>query len=443
VRDSARRLPLLLGAAVAMCVMTMAASGAAEAGTATVGTAKAGADQVGTAQAGMSQAAVVQMAADQVGITQTRLQPAGPTRSAADRSAVATVPVAGLTAASGTVAVAPLKKLLQPDLLVVAGSALPAQTAAKIRRLTGVVAAQSLDAARIQVNGRLVAMLGVNPSAFRAFAARPTAKSNGLWQNVADGGIAVSYQMGKQERLPLGKTVKVAGVRTEKLRVGGFGTVGIAGVDAVVSDAVARSLGIPADNAIVVSAPHARLSALMTKIKKLLPKRAAIAPLVAQTLSSGVAAAAGAAGAVGATGPGLSPAEVARFIAAAASRLGMPYVWGAAGPRAFDCSGLVQWSLARAGVAMPRVAVDQARTGPQVPVSELRPGDLLFYHTDPTAPTYISHVAIYVGDGMMIQAPEPGMDVELVPAIVGGPGFAGAVRVYPRLAAAVAANPAG
>jgi cell wall-associated NlpC family hydrolase len=106
----------------------------------------------------------------------------------------------------------------------------------------------------------------------------------------------------------------------------------------------------------------------------------------------------------------------------------------------FDCSGLVKWSLAQAGVVMPRVAADQARTGPQVPLSQLQPGDLLFYHTDPTAPGYISHVAIYAGDGEMIQAPEPGLDVEIVPADFGSE-FAGAVAVYPRVAAAVAANP--
>ena len=70
------------------------------------------------------------------------------------------------------------------------------------------------------------------------------------------------------------------------------------------------------------------------------------------------------------------------------------------------------------------------------------PGDLLFYHTDPTAPTYISHVAIYLGNGLMLQAPEPGEDVQVVPAIFSG-GFAGAVAVYPRLAAAVAADIAG
>jgi peptidoglycan DL-endopeptidase CwlO len=119
----------------------------------------------------------------------------------------------------------------------------------------------------------------------------------------------------------------------------------------------------------------------------------------------------------------------------------MPYVWGGAGPTSFDCSGLVQWSMAQAGVLMPRVAADQARTGPLLRLSALRPGDLLFYHTDPTAPNYISHVAIYIGNGEMLQAPQPGMRVEIVAADFGA-GFAGAIRVYPRVAAAVAGNPA-
>jgi peptidoglycan DL-endopeptidase CwlO len=117
-------------------------------------------------------------------------------------------------------------------------------------------------------------------------------------------------------------------------------------------------------------------------------------------------------------------------------------VWGGDGPDVFDCSGLVQWSLRQIGIVMPRVAVNQAQTGPRVALSDLKPGDLLFYHTDPTAPTYISHVAIYIGKGLMLQAPEPGEDVQVVPAIFGG-GFAGAVAIYPRIAAAVAADPAG
>ena len=125
-----------------------------------------------------------------------------------------------------------------------------------------------------------------------------------------------------------------------------------------------------------------------------------------------------------------------------ARRLGIPYVWGGAGPTQFDCSGLVQWSMAQAGIVMPRVAADQARTGPLLPLSQLQPGDLLFYHTDPTAPSYISHVAIYIGNGQMLQAPEPGMNVEIVAADFGA-GFAGAVRVEPSIAAQVAGNPAG
>ena len=99
----------------------------------------------------------------------------------------------------------------------------------------------------------------------------------------------------------------------------------------------------------------------------------------------------------------------------------------------------MQWSFARAGITMPRVAADQALAGPAVPVSQLQPGDLLFYHTDPTAPGYISHVAIYLGNGWMIQAPQPGMDVQVVPADFGAE-FAGAIRVSPAQAAAVAAR---
>ena len=127
------------------------------------------------------------------------------------------------------------------------------------------------------------------------------------------------------------------------------------------------------------------------------------------------------------------------MLKAAMSRKGLPYVWGGAGPTSFDCSGLVQWSFAQAGIVMPRVAADQALSGPAVPVSQLTPGDLLFYHTDPTAPGYISHVAIYLGNGWMIQAPEPGMDVEVVPAAFGSE-FAGAIRVSPAEAASVASG---
>ncbi len=351
----------------------------------------------------------------------------------------------GSAATAGDHALQPVGTLYQADLFVVAPQSLSASVVSAVGKVAGVTEVNQLDAARLTVNGGQVATLGVNPATFRQFAAAPTATSAGLWQNVAEGDIAVSYVMGQQEHIPLGGMVTVSGARTENLPVGGFGTIGIGGVDAVVSESVAGSLGMPSGNALVVSAPHARLSEVVSAVKSLLPAGASVAPLVAQAPETGQPAVTGQAGGDGITGtdgPGLTVAQTRAFLAAALSRVGMEYVWGGAGPTVFDCSGLVQWSMRQAGFAMPRVAADQALTGPSVPVADLQPGDLLFYHTDPTAPDYISHVAIYLGDGLMVQAPEPGMTVEVVPADF-GTEYAGAVQVYPRVAAALAGGTAG
>jgi cell wall-associated NlpC family hydrolase len=360
----------------------------------------------------------------------------------ASTSAVVAKPLPSSSPRSGA---SELSRLRQADVLVVAKRSFPAALVRKLHHLAGVVAAVPVDAGRVQVNGAFVNVLGVNPDRFRPFAARPTARSAALWQNVAAGGMAISYTMGHQDQLTLTKPVQVTGSRTLQLPVAGFGTVGVGGVDAVVSHRVARTLGLPAGNAVVISAPKARLDRLMARIKRLAPAGTAVAPLVTQVVVGTQIVTSGAAGAFGTAasqGPGLTAVQIATFLAAAESRIGMPYVWGDAGPTSFDCSGLVQWSMARAGVLMPRVAADQARTGPLLRLSDLRPGDLLFYHTDPTAPNFISHVAIYLGNGQMLQAPRPGLRVEVVAADFGA-GFAGAVRVYPRVAAAVAGNPAG
>jgi cell wall-associated NlpC family hydrolase len=390
-------------------------------------------------------------------------KPAAPTssslvpsaRPASGSSAAPVVPLlSGLTDANGAVPVvtaapaartrtavtpkvAPLHGLRQADLLVVAPFTLSSRVRAAVSRQPGVTSAEALEAAKVTINGSPQAVLGVDPSTFRAYAAGPTAASNPLWQGVAGGGVAVSYTMGTLDKLSLGGGLTVTGRQPEHLRVVAFGTVGIGGVDAVVSDAVARSLGMPAANAIVVSAPPASLPALVNDIKRVLPRGASVEPLVSVTAQPSAAGLP--AGSVSTAGGAMTAAELTTALRAAESRQGLPYVWGAAGPSSFDCSGLVQWSFAQAGVRMPRVAADQARTGPAVPVSQLQPGDLLFYHTDPTAPGYISHVAIYLGNGWMIQAPQPGMNVQIVPANFGSQ-FAGAVRVYPQLAADVAAG---
>ena len=353
-----------------------------------------------------------------------------------------TVPVASPTTptpSAGTPApapVAPLGEMRQPDLLVVAPFSLSSQVQAAVSRLPGVTGTDPVEAAKVQINGAYTAVLGVDPSTFRDYAASPTAASDGLWQGVANGGIAVSWTMGTDDRLPLGGGVTVTGSQSETLPVIAFGTVGIGGVDAVVSDSVARSLGMPAGNALVVSAPPASVASLATQIRGVLPTGAGVEALVTLVTEPSDA---GTGPPTNADGGPMPVAELDTALRAAESRRGLPYVWGAAGPSAFDCSGLVQWAFAQAGVRMPRVAVDQARAGPAVPVSELEPGDLLFYHTDPTDPGYISHVAIYLGNGWMIQAPEPGLDVEIVPASFGSE-FAGAIRVFPQIAATAAAS---
>jgi len=344
-------------------------------------------------------------------------------------------PSASTGAAASAVKVAPLRGLRQADLLVVAPFSLSRQVLAAVSRQPEVTSADQIEAAKVKINGTYTAVLGVDPSTFRGYAAGPTAASDPLWQGVASGGVAVSYTMGTLDRLSLGGGITVAGLRPESLRVVAFGTVGIGGVDAVVSDLTARSLGMPAGNAIVISAPPASVASLASRIKGVIPRGAAVEPLVTlvtQPSAAGVTLPAGG-------GEALTAAQLTTALRAAESRQGLPYVWGAAGPGSFDCSGLVQWTFAQAGVRMPRVAADQARTGPSVPVSQLEPGDLLFYHTDPTAPGYISHVAIYLGNGWMIQAPQPGLSVQVVPANFGSE-FAGAIRVDPPLAAEVAAG---
>jgi cell wall-associated NlpC family hydrolase len=247
--------------------------------------------------------------------------------------------------------------------------------------------------------------------------------------------------MGKLDKLPLGGTVAAAGSKTERLHVVAFGTLGIGGVNAVVSNAVARSLGAPAGNAIVISARTSDFSSVRAAVGRLIPHGASVEQLVTveTTGGSAVTSSSGAAGAGAANESAVPASQLDAMLKEAMSRRGLPYVWGGDGPNVFDCSGLVQWSFRQAGIVMPRVAADQALTGPSVPVNQLTAGDLLFYHTDPTDPAYISHVAIYLGNGWMIQAPEPGEDVQVVPADFGSE-FAGAVRVDPAQAAAVAAS---
>jgi cell wall-associated NlpC family hydrolase len=127
------------------------------------------------------------------------------------------------------------------------------------------------------------------------------------------------------------------------------------------------------------------------------------APSEASSVGTAPAAAARAPAPRGAAAGGAARTAVDTALA----QLGDPYVWAAAGPDAFDCSGLVQYAYAAAGVRLPHSSTMQSQMGTPVSRSQLQPGDLVFFYSP------VSHVGIYVGDGQMVHASTYGQPVKV------------------------------
>ncbi|SEL08099.1 C40 family peptidase [Streptacidiphilus jiangxiensis] len=188
------------------------------------------------------------------------------------------------------------------------------------------------------------------------------------------------------------------------------------------------------------AAAQAKLSALQTEQQRLAAAKQQIQRKLAaaqQLLSSldaatraSVTAALGGSGPSGPSGSTVQPppdlgsvvatGRAALAVAFARAQVGKPYVWGATGPASYDCSGLVQAAWAAAGVSLPRTTYEQINAGQRIALSDLQPGDLVFYYAG------VSHVAMYVGGGEIIHAPHPGASVEYAP--VGEMPIVGAVR---------------
>jgi cell wall-associated NlpC family hydrolase len=107
---------------------------------------------------------------------------------------------------------------------------------------------------------------------------------------------------------------------------------------------------------------------------------------------------------------GPTSTQAGKAVAFVYDQLGCPYVYGGTGPchSGFDCSGLVQAAWAAAGVAIPRDTYEDWAQLPHVSFSSIEPGDLILYNGE-------GHVAMYVGGGYIIDAPQTGMDVERIP----------------------------
>jgi cell wall-associated NlpC family hydrolase len=132
----------------------------------------------------------------------------------------------------------------------------------------------------------------------------------------------------------------------------------------------------------------------------------------------------------GALPPGPHPAArpapaAARAVAFARAQLGKPYRWGAAGPAAFDCSGLTQAAYAHAGVPLPRTADAQWQAGPHM-TGRLAAGDLVFFQTARVPAGHAGHVGVYLGGGRMLEAPGAGQRLRV--GSLHRAGYLGATR---------------
>ncbi len=155
-------------------------------------------------------------------------------------------------------------------------------------------------------------------------------------------------------------------------------------------------------------AQYESLKKLIAKNQAELNKLTAPAPSGNTPSSGGGGGGGGAGGGIVYHGPATGAAGNA--VAFAVSQIGAPYVWGGTGPYSagYDCSGLVMTAWAAAGVQIPRTTYAQWASLPHVATADIQPGDLLYYDAD-------GHVAIYVGNNKIVDAPTPGENVEEIP----------------------------
>jgi cell wall-associated NlpC family hydrolase len=213
---------------------------------------------------------------------------------------------------------------------------------------------------------------------------------------------------------PLNRAARTAGLSLAALGAlagaGGAATHGLLPSDepATTGD-VAIPASLAASNMSLPAAAHpVQAPAVTTGV---MPVVAAIAPAQAPQYKTVAASTRHAA----AVAPAAKPAAdqpsglAASAIEAAESKLGTPYVWGATGPDAFDCSGLMQYAFEQAGMDLPRTSAAQSKVGQKVSMDNLKPGDLIFLYSP------VSHVVMYVGNGKVIEAPNSGEDVRYTP----------------------------
>ncbi len=353
-------------------------------------------------------------------------------RSAGRRSALVPKlknppPPSTTTTTTRPVGFAPVGQLRAPTAIVTLPAPLSGPQLRAIKGLRGVDAVEVVDTGTVGLLGAPAVTVGVDPGTFRNFTPAVTANTDQLWQYISAGTLASSFEMSRDRKLGLGVEVPVVATAsgpTSKHWLGAFMSVGLPGIDLVVTRRISGALGLSPNSGLVLSAPSADPFVLQSAIKAAAPGASVV--LMRPGLALGSAPGSGG-------GKVVAAAQVSTALTAALSQVGKPYVWGGTTPSGFDCSGLVGWSFSVAGVSLPRTAAEQALAGPRVPLNQLQPGDLLFWNYDPADPAFIDHVAIYLGRGQMIESPQTGFTVHVLPLQSGH--LVGAIRINPSLSA--------
>ena len=178
-----------------------------------------------------------------------------------------------------SVGVAPLRHLAQPDLFITTNRPL---SRAKLAALRTAVRARGLtvvDVGTVRLAGRSAHAIGVDPSQFRGFTPPPTAASDQLWRNLADGDVAASYDVARKYKLTLGTPVAVTAQHTHAQRLGAFAVFGLPKVDVVVSRSAASALGLRPSTGIILSAPGRSSRAIVSAARDVLGRTAHIVAL--------------------------------------------------------------------------------------------------------------------------------------------------------------------
>ena len=192
----------------------------------------------------------------------------------------ATAAVTARSTPFGTAVLSPPPRLIVPDLVAVRPAGLSAVQVSEIGGLAGVRVVLAVDGGRVMINGRAASVLGVPAEAFRSWTPPATAAAAGIWARLAEGQIIADQAAAGRLGLAAGRSYLVSGASSVPLRLGTTATLGIPGVDAIVSSGLSGRLGLTAGVAMLINAPGADLGALMRQVQGILGSGGTVRNLV-------------------------------------------------------------------------------------------------------------------------------------------------------------------